>query len=216
MLWQELVTDGHVRAARLRRRRGPIIVVAIAAVLAGLVVASFIPPTYGAYMVRGEANGLLDAIKGLINTRLERARPLQLKVAEINSLVPAAELGSVAAEIAKGLAANGRLPDDLKYETVSLSRFWEFSWPLDRLIVANTEGYVVVGGVVARPCENADSVNDSRSDALRWIAIYRRTDRGWLPASLKIAGSCAVNGVPTVIPDRVAETLRVLLDVPVR
>jgi hypothetical protein len=216
MLWQELVTDGHVRAGRLRRRRGLIVALAVCLLLLGLVLISAVPSSRGAYAVSQPANALLTSLKSAINTRLERARPLQLKVAEINGLVPAAELASVAGEIAKGLAANGKIPEELKHEMVSLARFWEFSWPLDRLVVAQTEDYVVVGGIVGKPCVPADAVAESRTDALRWIAIYKRSDRRWMPANLRMAGSCAAPGLPMVSPDHIVETLRVLLDVPLR
>ena len=218
MLWERLVTPGHVLTARLKRIMIPFAVAGALFAVYGTFLTSLRPfPSHSRSTIAG-VQQRIAGLKAQISNIFSRPQPIRLKVADVQNLPAPNEIDLIDKAIRAALDKDGRLPDSIKFEQVSRKRFWGYDWPKDKVAVYRSDTDVAVGAIVDRPrpreTNQRSFVDQPASDALRWLAIYKKTQKGWNPVDLRIQGFYLSSEMEAVAPNDIPETLRILLKLP--
>lgn len=213
MLWEKLITDGHVRAARFR-------LVAIPFFIIGLILLYFsLPKAIEAFKSSPHLNSLRPK-QADINIRLHRPviaklqaiPPLSITQAEFQNIAPAEELSTVTKLIVDRLNSSASLPKDLPLRQLPPEDFWSAQWPVTEISYTSTENAYAFGAVV-RVTLPAAAGQRERIVARRWIAIFHRTDKTWSTATLRLPDFYTPSASEVVQPERIPVTLRSLMNI---
>ena len=199
MEWQKLVSEGHVRAARLRTAQ-PIVIglASFLIVVGGMGVMALSPPRASDILDYGSVERLEER-SARIEAFMRSVPAPDLTDAQINTLAPAYELQQVATLISASLNETGALPELLPFEERNRSEFWGFEWDNNRLNTLERGGLILVGAIVSEEW----NVNRQRviQDPVRWIALFRQTDDGsWVTYELWFTGAARTDGLTVIDP----------------
>lgn len=192
--WELLVTDGHVRAARIRHAQPFIAGLGALLTAAGLTAVLFSPiskavlpflpkpqTVYENFVT--EANSKRTAAVNQILS-IPPAPTLALSPDQIRADMQAGRLGStndipgVQADIEKALNDNGKLPADYAFAEMAASTFWRGTWPGGIQIATVTGAKTRLFGLVAIN-EGSGIFGAPTHQAVRWLAAARLTNGRW-------------------------------------
>lgn len=214
MLWESLVTAGHVRAARFR-----FVAIPIVAIGAGLVILAQ-PPGGLAFSEAGFqrfGNIGYDYHSRAAQPVLAKMAPprLQLPPDVMKQLAPAKELADVAKLIGDSLQTSNALPKDLPIKEISGTDFWSWKWSPTDINHFQKDGIHVFGAVVTPFTPDPRTPNNYYGiEPVRWLVIFRKEKDQWHSATLAYQNSFYVpTGATGVKPDDIPVTLRNLMDI---
>lgn len=196
--WEQLVTEGHVRAARWRNAFPWLFAGAVAAVVCGIGMLLALPVRQPSTRV-AEAKAAYAA-----EQRTAVARFLQDKGAIAGApaqieAVPAPDAAEARiAEVLAALNAGGKLPAHVVAQKPEA--FWRGDWQADQLHAVTDGNTILTGAFVAAP-----------PMVQRAYGLFRRNDAGaWRYYCLAVQGA-QYCGQPDVEPAAIPATLRGLL-----
>jgi hypothetical protein len=204
LAWEELVTQGHVLAARLRRRQPLLIGVA-----GGMMRAGWLRwgPAKRAE-TRNDRARVLAAEVQQIQWRAVHAfaglPPPRIGRSELAALPPASGLGEVQQRLLEGLNADGKVAAELNFRQVEPRDFWRTAWKPGETITASDGSVRIVGRLT----------NSGTSDfprAARWLGVFREQDGEWTSVSVQGTDFVGIPGTPSVAVETIPVTLAPLL-----
>lgn len=202
--WEHLVTEGHVRAARLRRVQPVMILAAVILMVLGLALFSIVkPPT------------LKNQRVNLLNAQIERQ---QRRTLEVFSGLPAPRIKRSALKDQMSLEAltdaneqilaelnrRGAPPTSLTIDQVSPAVFWRVAWPQRRIVMTGDSKVKLAGALI-------NVASPDAPQAGRFLGIYRRTDGVWTMVTVEAPDFYGLAAQPSVRIETVPVTLRPLL-----
>jgi hypothetical protein len=203
--WRELITEGHVRAARLRRLQPSFVTIGLGAMLIGFFLAANFQPKES--LDRGEptADTIVAAAKRPAIQAMANLPALTIQGDDIKPLVASSEASQLAATILAGLASTGSLPHDPPpMKPMTPADFWSGDWPIDALPVTETRNLKLVGAIFKTPVQGV-------YQPVRWIGVFEKRGGQWKFLSLKAPGFFVIAGQPTAKAEDIPVTLRPLL-----
>lgn len=209
LAWELLVTDGHVRAARVRWMQPWLVALALIFIFLSIYLALVVHPTAHDSGL-SESGGAEDAGVRLRDrvAATERLLPsLGVAQEEGRTLPLLSDVGPhVVTPLLAELNRSGRLGNgDLPVATRSIDDFWRKPWPHDASLVGAGSGDVrLVGAVINRG--NAAFVSGGR-----WLGIFRKRHGEWQVASAEDAGFLPATGYPATALEAIPLTLRPVL-----
>lgn len=203
-LWQALVSDGHVRAARLRRMQPWIVAAGIVMLWIGFWIASRAPAVRhdtSAAAILQERIGRLHQRAQAAVTALPRLAP-GLPAAQ---LPPVAEVAEVVAQTLQSLDKSGELPAAaIDFLETNRAALWKGEWTAERVQYLRSADVVLVAATV-----NAGSA--TRAQPMRWMGAFKKFGDRWQYASLAGANFFAPREYPVAAPAQIGLTLAPLL-----
>ena len=193
MHWEDLVSDGHVRAAKLRSIQPRWIIIALILTLAGLALLFWIEEPRDRQIA--DATGTQserqaqEALQGRALTRHFETLTLPiLEEAGHQNLAPAYEMERVLSLIVETLNETDDLPTSLPLQRYNRDAFWSGSWNVQELRVLRESRYLyLVGAIVSEEYQ----IRPERQigDPLWWFGVLRRSESGWHGYTLLFQGS---------------------------
>jgi hypothetical protein len=215
MLWEQLVTDGHVRAARLRRI-GPAFLL-VAAILLCLGVGALLRPPrleIGLY-ARNVLNNRVGALRQAVAQRLAQIAPLSLSPEEIKALPPTSALSDVLKRLRDSLKAD---PPALSAPFTALpdsAKFWSGEWPRGQIAYLESGDLKAFGAIVVPKPDNTNAYyQPPPTQPVRWLAIFRKTPNGWEDVALQGSGFVVPPGESVAPAQNLLLSLGTLMKLP--
>lgn len=184
MLWRVLVSDGHVRAAKLRTVMPWWLAGAIIASALGLVgLLAIAPPT--SREVSTERSQTYDQRRPMPEqataqavTRFFRALPpVELDAETRTRLAPAYEINRILPLITESLNQTGRLPEHIDFTDVNREGFWREPWDVTSLRAYRRGNLYLIGAIVSD--EREIRAQRIARPPVRWLGVFRRVDGQW-------------------------------------
>lgn len=205
LLWEQLVSEGHVRAARIRRLQPWIIVLGVLLIGAGIKIARLGPAIRPASTVAGRIEQRLSYIQSATTgafTRLTRA-PIHPQHPDL--LPPITEIPQVVQTLLKSLNdTDGLAFDTVTLKKVRLAAFWSGDWPTEQLDYMKSSGFYLVAA-------QAHAGSSNYPQSVRWIGAFKKVGGKWQYATLAWPGLYVPPGYPSVAPQSLPLSLRGLL-----
>lgn len=204
--WEQLVTDGHVRAARVRRIQPVLVTLAIALMVVGWTL-------MGAAnrFQSGGSSARQEALSTVVQQRQWRAIDAfagmpapRVGKSQIKTLPLAATLTTTQSRIITELNRAGEVPEDLHLREVEPSEFWRVPWKPGELITTHSGSVRIVGGLINRG-------SAEYGDVARWLGVFSRQSGEWKGLSIIAPGFFAVEGLPTASIASIPVTLEPIL-----
>jgi hypothetical protein len=205
LLWEELVTDGHVRAARLRSVEPWLIGLGALLILGGIYMSALIlpnpaPDDRGARIAAevGKVQaGAIAAMNGLPSVPVPSDR--------LANPVSASQISRVSAAILDDLNGSGDLPTDkLNMNVVDADTFWHHQWFFSSLNVTSSGDTTLVGAIV-------NEGSPSSPQLTRWLGVFRRRDGHWEAVSIAAPGFYIDPTLHSTTADRIPLALKSVL-----
>jgi len=212
MLWEMLVTDGHVRAARLRRLQPWMIALGIVLIWLGIWIVrqgpDLAPPVPAQARIQERLGQLMQRVQF---TTQKLPQQVTLAPDAAKQLPPAKEVAEVIAGVTKSLNESGDLPkDDITFvEAKNEEAFWKGDWAPEQVVYLRDGPNVLVGGLVSVG-------SPSYPQPARWLGLFHRGeiekgdkkgDKVWVYASLAAGNVFAPREFPYVSPTQVPMSL---------
>jgi hypothetical protein len=213
MLWELLVTDGHVRAARLRRIQPWIIVFGIVLMWLGIVIIRMGPDLQTGTSAPVKLQERLLHLQQQADFTFRKIPPLNLAADAQKTLPPAKEVAEVIAATLTSLNQSGDLPDDVKFkESADADAFWKGDWGTEQVQYLRASDNLLVGG-------NVSTGSSAYPQPARWVGLFHRGENAkgekhWVYASLAFGTLFAPREQPYVQPQQVMLSLRPFLPEP--
>ena len=212
MLWEQLVTDGHVRAAQLRKVTRPLIVVAF--LLFALAVIGMVAFPIGGFEFANPGFGLNQKVadfKTEIAKSFAEAPRLNLSSADLKLIPPADQLPAVLKVIREGFHPDGTFSTPKLTPAVAKTAddLWSWKWPLGKVLYVDDGDVRAFAAIVGPSTAGLDSGYPAR-----WLAIFRKTAKGWSDAAIQWNGFVVPEGERAVTPYEVPASLHALLAAP--
>lgn len=224
--WERLITEGHVRAARLRSTRPYAISLGIALVVIGF---------YGFLYLSAPSPENSFNPERIVHTKAEEyRRPVHQKIAmmrftrkfngeEIAKVATPQELTHRVQNILTALHEKGELLDE-GFRTLEAKEFWDSPWPQDDPV---TTAFVVNKGDLIAIGAYVNDGDEENPDLKPWIGLFKKqTDKAWgmlnfifpenkgqwLFASLNDGSFYTLPDKPSATPRDIVVSLRALMD----
>lgn len=199
------MTDGHVRAARLRRIQPWIIVTALLCVWGGIWVARLAPaiqPQTSVAMRIQQRLSQIQAREALAFNLLSRA---PLRPEQPDRLAPVGEIPRVVQALLGALNDSGSLPEkSVKLGKLDAQAFWAGNWPTEQVSYVKSGGTYLLGAYA--------HVGPSTSvQPVRWLGALKKIDGKWQYASLAGAGTYIPPRLPSTSPQSISLSLEPFL-----
>jgi len=194
MLWESLVTDGHVRAARLRRLQPWLIALGLILIWIGLWIARA-GPQIGANTSFQQIlqQRVMDARMHADNT-LNSLPRLAMQTPEAKSLPPVRELEEVIETIRKSLNESNDLPeDDIDFKELDDEDFWKGDWGTERIVYMKDGNTYLVGA-------NVNTGNENYPQPARWLGAFKQVKSAWEYTTLAANGTVHRIGARPAVP----------------
>lgn len=205
LLWELLVTDGHVRAARLRRIQPWLIAAGLLCIWAGFWVAHLAPtlqPQTSVAMRIQQRLAEIQAREAVAFTTLSRApvRPDQPE-----RLAPVSQIPQVVQALLSSLNDSGGLPEQaVKLGKLDADAFWTGNWPTEQVSYVKSGRTYLLGAYA--------HVGPSTSvQPVRWLGVLKNIAGKWQYASLGGVGTYLPAGVPSTSPQSISLSLEPFL-----
>ncbi len=182
MLWKKLVTEGHVRGARLRAAQPTLLLLAILLCVIGGYGAIRIKPPPSKQLEQQGSQEEIRAQVQQINDVFSKIPALTLDRPRASKLAPAFEVQRITKIITDQLDENGKLPEILPLQKISQDEFWGFNWSVENLQHYKNGNIILVGAIVSD--ERKIAPRQARPP-IRWIGLFRKNKGQWLAYSLR-------------------------------
>lgn len=214
MLWELLVTDGHVRAARLRRLQPWIIALGIILLWVGFVIVQLGPDLAPGMPAEAKLQERVGKLQQHAETTFQKIPPLTLSADAQKSLPPAKEIAELVTAITRSLNETGDLPEDeLKFaEFEEVEDVWKGDWGLEKLNYARDGDNLLVAG-------NVSVGTPAYPQPSRWMGLFHRGanlagDDVWVYVSIISGNLFAPRELAYVSPSEVPLSLQAFLPEP--
>lgn len=204
--WEQLVTQGHVRAARWRKAAPFLFWGAVAAIILGVLIALSLPDSPRSTRVAEAKSAYADTQRRAVSQYIQErgARLGQPPQRAVQAPTPDAAQGAVTAAL-DALGRTGRLPDTVTRQTPDA--FWRGDWQADSVQAVEDGRNILIGYY-------ADFANRSYREppqVRRIFGLLRRDDEGaWRHYCLAVQGAQPC-GSPSIDPTAIPATMRGLL-----
>ena len=225
--WEHLITEGHVRAARLRRVAPYTIALGIALVVIGVYGFIHLSTQTGVSGIdlQQSLQGKVRDYRHPVLKKIEAMRiDREFTEDQILQIATEEKLSKAVQKIMASLEEKDALPSD-DFQTLKPEEFWGKSWPTDvpvtTALTVKKENVLAVGAIV--------NIGDERYSTQKlWIGLFKKSDdkawgllnsvfpenKGkWQFASLKAGNFYVLPDKPFVTPDEVTVSLRQLMEI---
>ena len=207
--WENLVTEGHVRAARLRLAAPYIVTLGVLVAIIGI---------YG--FITSSWQSSYPPIRQTLQLRLNEFRiPIEdnlsalaanhptFTMEQMKVLPPVSELPKVVETLKSGLNKDGSYPKELadSITEVDPTDFWQGSWAPGKIVTVNKGDLRAFGAFVTLGTEYYGA------SVARWIGIFKRVRDGWSAVSINQPGMVYPQFYPVVTPDQIPRSLKTLM-----
>ncbi len=218
LLWEQLVTDGHVRAARLRFLAPWVILVGVVSLACGWLVLNGVPQA-GQFFSTAEntLNQRAYQVRQPVLNTFSRAYALNASPSQVSQLVPESELPAVYKAVSDGVATGSFPAGFAMKQAAGAAEFWSWNWPYDQLIALERGDLRAYGAIVYAkgPAGQPDLARlQGFPRPVRWLAIFRKLPDGWDNVAIQGDGFTAPPGEKTVVPGQIPLVLCQLMDMP--
>jgi len=205
LLWESLVTDGHVRAARLRRVQPWIVGLGVLLLWLGFWIASRAPTVRTDASAGASLQERIAKSHTRANAALAAVPRLAPNAPVAGSLPPLSEVAGVIEQTLQSLDKSGGLPTTT-FDFVETDRqaLWKGDWTAERVHYARDGDVMLVAATV-----NAGSA--ARVQPMRWMGAFKKFGSRWQYTSLAGAGFFVPREYPAVQPAQIAQSLAPLL-----
>src|ERR1700733_2412927 len=146
MLWEQLVTDGHVRAARLRRVQPWVIVLGLILLWAGIVISALGPRIQPQSSVASRIQEQLAEHQLHAAAAFGQLAEMPQRVDKPESLPPVSEIPEVIKATLESLGAKDKLPSDAPpFEEIKRAEFWSAQWGTEHVYYMKSGHTYLVG-----------------------------------------------------------------------
>lgn len=205
LLWEQLVSEAHVRAARIRRLQPWIIALGVLLIGAGFKIAGLAPAIQPGSTVAGRIQQRLSVIQSTTNAAFTRLTGTPAHPQHPDKLPPVAEIPQVVQTLLKSLNDSDKLAfDAVTLKKVKSTAFWSGDWPTEELDYLKASGLYLVAA-------EAYAGSSTYPQPVRWIGAFKEIDGKWQYATLAWPGLYVPPGYPSVSPQSLPLSLRGLL-----
>lgn len=204
--WEQLVTQGHVRAARWRKAAPYLFLGAVAAIILGVLLALSLPHSPASTRVSEAKTAYADAQRRAVSQFMQESgdRLSQPPQNAIQAPTPDAAQATMTAALT-ALRRDGDLPATVTRQTADA--FWRGDWQADRIQAVEDGRNILIGYYV----DFANRSYQQPPQVRRIFGLIRRDDQGaWQHYCLAMQGASPC-GSPTIDPTTIPETMRGLL-----
>jgi hypothetical protein len=182
MLWEYLVTDGHVRSTRLRRLQPWIIALGIILVQLGLIIIRLAPLIRPEESVAAILLKRVSVAQSRANIAFKGLAQPSFAPEDLASLPPAKEVAEVIDATLRSLQQTDTLPDDLiNFVEMEPETLWKGDWGIERVNhVKSGDMYLLAA--------NLNSGSESRPKPVRWVGIFKKLNGTWQYTSIAVSG----------------------------
>ena len=216
MPWELLVTDGHVRAARLRGIATPFLIAATAFLAAGISWRLYGPQLlWSAVSADTALNDHITKSKQAALKSVAAISALNLSDAEVVKLPSTEQLPGALTLIRDGLRTTDQPPSNLPIAAISNpADFWSGKWPSSKIAYLD-KGDLRAFGVAA--ASKPEVFNQTKTHIFRWLAVFRKDAGIWDDVAIQLDGFVVPNGEAATSPEYIPVSLEKLgLPEPVR
>src|SRR5262245_16573039 len=209
MLWETLVTDGHVRAARLRRIQPWLIALGLILIWLGIWIARSGPDIRPSTSFLGVLQERAAKLQQHATRTFSQLPRLQMQPEQAKALPPVTELTELVAAIRKSLTDDNDLPtDDVDFAEMKVDDFWRGDWASEKVAYLESGDAYLFGA-------NVQAGNPNFPQTGRWMGIAKKLDDGrWDYVTLAGNGFAGVANTQVVAPQQIALTLEPFLPEP--
>ena len=201
LTWELLVTEGHVRAARLRRLQPWIIALAVLLLVGGALVSGLAPSIQPKTSVASRIQQRLGQMQMRATAAFTTLSKLTPHVEKPDRLPPDREIPEVVQALLNSLNASGDLPEsNLTFSKLDEDAFWAGDWGSERVsYLKSGDTYLFAAYAHAGPATSTQPV--------RWVGVAKKMNDKWQYASLAASGLSVPPGLPATSPQSVALSL---------
>ena len=202
MLWEQLVTDGHVRAARLRRLQPWILISGLALIWIGARVAGLAPVVRPTASIAGIVQEKASALHRQAVSAFGTIPRSVLSKEDAGKLPPVSEVVELIRAIQKSLDASSDLDEHaIHFKELGTDDLWKGNWGVAQAgYLKSGDFYLVVANVAAG--------SEANPQPMRWVGAFREFDGKWQYVTLAGPGFFQPPGFPAVRADGLALSLR--------
>lgn len=204
--WEQLVTQGHVRAARWRKAAPYLFWGAVAAIILGVLLALSLPRSPPSTRVSEAKTAYADVQRRAVSQFMQESgdRLSQPPPNAIQAPTPDAAQAAVTAALT-ALRQDGDLPATVTRQTADA--FWRGDWQADRVQAVEDGRNILIGYYV----DFANRSYQQPPQVRRIFGLIRRDDQGtWQHYCLAVQGASPC-GSPAIDPTTIPATMRGLL-----
>jgi hypothetical protein len=200
-MWELLVTDGHVRAARIRRIQPWIIALAVILLWGGILIARMGPAIQPSTSVASRVQARVAALQARAVAAFTALGRLPAKPDKPDRLPSVAEIPDVVQALLTSLNGSNKLPEgNLTFAKTDDEAFWAGNWPTEQISYLKSGDRYLIGAY-------AHVGPPTSQQAVRWVGIAKNIDGKWQYASLGWSGLYVPQGVPNTSPQAITLTL---------
>lgn len=208
MLWESLVTDGHVRAARIRRLQPWMFVLGLLLIWIGVLVAGLAPAVRPSNSVVAIVQQRVGALQQRANAAFATLPRPALDAAALEKLPPVKEISEVIAATQQSLDKSGDLADDqIQFKEIEADAFWRGAWGSEQVSYLKSGSFYLVAAL-------ATSGSGNYLQAQRWVGAFKKFSGKWEYTTISTAGLYQPPQLPAVAPANIALSLKSLLPEP--
>jgi|GEM_PF-2981077 len=177
--WEQLITEGHVLAGRLRRTSLSVVLTGLVLLLLGSFGLLYLqtsasrapsgPSEFLSEKIRDYRQSAIDALQGLGFNR-------ELTEKDRKDIAPVSQLPALIDSVLQSLNETGALPKNIVVAEISPKVFWNARWgnehSIDTILSVTRKNVMALGALVNVGNENNPVVE-------QWIGIFRKQDDKW-------------------------------------
>ncbi|MGP1354053.1 MAG: hypothetical protein ACTS1Z_12085 [Parasphingopyxis sp.] len=206
--WEQLVTDGHVRAARVRRIQPVLVGLGIFLILLGWW-------TFSSIETSATENNRASTLQGEVERQQREARlalaglPAPSVAREDLSQIPTTDQATeIERQMLDSLNASNEvpasLPNGLDVQSLDTEAFWNDAWEAGTAYVVDTRRVKLLGVIL-----NGGSAEYPQLQ--RWLAVFRHADGDWEVVYISAPDFIGPPDTPSVDIGEIPITLRPVL-----
>ena len=201
LTWELLVTDGHVRAAQLRRLQPWIIALAIVLLIGGAIVIGLAPNIQPATSVASRVQQKLAQLQQRAEVAFTTLGKVPVRVEQPDRLPPDREIREVVDAMLASLTASGDLPEgNLTFKQIDEDAFWAGNFGTERVSYLESGDTYLLGAY-------AHVGPSGSTQPVRWVGAVKKVDGKWRYASIAWSGLYLPPGLAGVPPQSIAVSL---------
>lgn len=205
LLWELLVSEGHVRAARIRRLQPWIIVLGMLLIGVGIKITGLAPAIRPSSTVAERIGQRLSRIQTTASAVFTALTAAPLRPQHPDRLPPVDEIPQVVQTLLASLNGSNKLA----FDTVTLEKakpkvFWSGDWPTEQLEYLKGSGLYLVAA-------EAHAGSSAYPQPVRWIGAFKKIGSKWQYVTLAWPGLYVPPGYPSALPPSLPLSLRSLL-----
>lgn len=204
--WEQLVTQGHVRAARWRKAAPFLFWGAVAAIILGVLLALSLPHSPPSTRASEAKAAYADEQRRAVSQFVQESGDRLSQPPQNAIQAPTPDAGQSAVTAALGaLRRDGDLPATVTRQTADA--FWRGDWQVDRIQAVEDGRNILIGYYV----DYANRSYQQPPQVRRIFGLIRRDDQGTWQHYCLAMPSAPPCGSPTIDPITIPATMRGLL-----